>query len=66
MAYFLVTKNRIFRADEPQVIFVLRIIFETIWTILRVNFQLLKALALWVVPPEPKDVTDDIVLVSLF
>ncbi|XP_022821732.1 17-beta-hydroxysteroid dehydrogenase 13-like isoform X2 [Spodoptera litura] len=51
-------------AEEPQVIYVLRIIFEIIWMILRLNLEIIKALFRVVVPQDRKDVTGDIVLVT--
>uniref|UniRef100_A0A2H1VJQ9 Short-chain dehydrogenase/reductase 3 n=1 Tax=Spodoptera frugiperda TaxID=7108 RepID=A0A2H1VJQ9_SPOFR len=55
---------KIFRAEEPQVIYVLRIIFEVIWMILRLNFEIIKALFRVVVPQDRKDVTGDVILVT--
>lgn len=57
---------KIFRAEEPQVIYVLRIIFEVIWMLLRLNFEIIKALFRVVVPQDRKDVTGDVILVSDF
>lgn len=51
-------------ADEPQIIFVFRVIFEVIWTLLRLQFQIWKAIGRFCIPPEPKDVTDEIVLIT--
>ncbi|KAF9797163.1 hypothetical protein SFRURICE_018633 [Spodoptera frugiperda] len=51
-------------AEEPQVIYVLRIIFEVIWMILRLNFEIIKALFRVVVPQDRKDVTGDVILVT--
>ncbi|CAH1639958.1 unnamed protein product [Spodoptera littoralis] len=51
-------------AEEPQVIYVIRIIFEIIWMILRLNLEIIKALFRVVVPQDRKDVTGDIVLVT--
>ncbi|XP_050554588.1 17-beta-hydroxysteroid dehydrogenase 13-like isoform X2 [Spodoptera frugiperda] len=51
-------------AEEPQVIYVLRIIFEVIWMLLRLNFEIIKALFRVVVPQDRKDVTGDVILVT--
>ncbi|CAH0695519.1 unnamed protein product [Spodoptera exigua] len=51
-------------AEEPQVIYVLRIIFEVIWVLLRLNLEIVKALFRVVVPQDRKDVKGDIVLVT--
>ncbi|KAH9628427.1 hypothetical protein HF086_015957 [Spodoptera exigua] len=55
---------KIFRAEEPQVIYVLRIIFEVIWVLLRLNLEIIKSLFRVVVPQDRKDVKGDIVLVT--
>ncbi|KAF9408263.1 hypothetical protein HW555_011987 [Spodoptera exigua] len=51
-------------AEEPQVIYVLRIIFEVIWVLLRLNLEIIKSLFRVVVPQDRKDVKGDIVLVT--
>lgn len=56
---------RFSRADEPQIISALRVFFEVIWLILRLDFEIVKALFRFALPQEPKDVTEDIVLVSV-
>ncbi|XP_026738787.1 epidermal retinol dehydrogenase 2-like [Trichoplusia ni] len=51
-------------AEEPQIISAIRILFEVIWTHLRLIFEILKALFRFVVPPTPKEVNEDIILIT--
>uniref|UniRef100_A0A2A4K3Z4 Short-chain dehydrogenase/reductase 3 n=2 Tax=Heliothis virescens TaxID=7102 RepID=A0A2A4K3Z4_HELVI len=51
-------------AEEPQIITALRIFFEIIWTILRVDVEIIKTVFRFLIPPEPKDVNDDIILIT--
>ncbi|KAJ8735860.1 hypothetical protein PYW07_007480 [Mythimna separata] len=51
-------------AEEPQIIYAIRIFFEVIWMILRLDVEIIKALFRFVVPVDPKDVTEDIILVT--
>ncbi|KAG6441854.1 epidermal retinol dehydrogenase 2 isoform X2 [Manduca sexta] len=51
-------------ADEPQIIQVIRIILEVIWTIVLLHYELTKAFVKWTVPQEPKDVSEDVILIT--
>lgn len=51
-------------AEEPQIIFVIRLICEIVWTWLKFDFELIKAVYLFLLPQEPKDVSDDIILIT--
>ncbi|XP_047019875.1 epidermal retinol dehydrogenase 2-like isoform X1 [Helicoverpa zea] len=52
------------RAEEPQIITALRIFFEIIWTIIRVDVEIIKTVFRFLIPPESKDVNDDIILIT--
>ncbi|KAJ0182274.1 hypothetical protein K1T71_001643 [Dendrolimus kikuchii] len=58
------TKANLCSEQKPQIILVIRILFEVVWTILRTNYEILKAIIKWFIPPEPKDVSDEIVLIT--
>lgn len=51
-------------AEEPQAIQVIRLILETIWTLLKVNYELIRVFITWILAPEPKDISEDIVLIT--
>ncbi|CAG9796331.1 unnamed protein product [Diatraea saccharalis] len=52
------------QAEEPLVIVAIRIVFEFIWTVLRVDCEIVKALYKWILPSEPKDVSEDVILIT--
>lgn len=54
------------RADEPQVIYVVRLICEIVWIHLKFYFEVLRAMYRTILPQEPKDVRDEVIVVSLF
>ncbi|CAB3256258.1 unnamed protein product [Arctia plantaginis] len=51
-------------ADEPQIIYAIRVFFEVIWMIIKVNYEVLKSTFRMVIPSDPKDVSDDIILIT--
>ncbi|XP_013183978.1 epidermal retinol dehydrogenase 2 [Amyelois transitella] len=51
-------------AEEPQVIGIIRLIVEIIWTHIRLNFEVLRSIYNFFLPREPKDVSEDIVLIT--
>ncbi|KAL0850800.1 hypothetical protein ABMA28_006728 [Loxostege sticticalis] len=51
-------------SEEPLVIVAARVVFEFIWTLLLMNYETIKAIYLWLIPPEPKDVSEDIILIT--
>ncbi|KAL4703727.1 hypothetical protein ACJJTC_016734 [Scirpophaga incertulas] len=51
-------------AEVPVVIVVIRVIFELLWGLVLMNYETMKAIYVWFMPPEPKDVADDIILIT--
>lgn len=41
-----------------------RLFCEFMWTLILVNYEIVKALYFWIMPPEPKDVTEDTILIT--
>ncbi|XP_052750144.1 epidermal retinol dehydrogenase 2-like isoform X3 [Galleria mellonella] len=51
-------------ADEPQVITVIRLTLEVLWAAIRVVFGYLVCIFQHIVPPTPRDVSNEIVLIT--
>lgn len=51
-------------AEEPQIIYAIRVFFEIIWMILRLDLEIVKSLFRFALPADPKDVSDDIILIT--
>ncbi|XP_028169998.1 epidermal retinol dehydrogenase 2-like isoform X2 [Ostrinia furnacalis] len=51
-------------AEEPLVIVAVRLVLEFVWTLIVMNYETLKAIYLFFIPPEPKDVTEDIIFIT--
>ncbi|CAH0405164.1 unnamed protein product [Chilo suppressalis] len=52
------------RAEEPLAIVAVRLVFEFIWVLLRTHYEIGKAVYQWFLPPKPKDVSEDVILIT--
>ncbi|KAM3967837.1 epidermal retinol dehydrogenase 2-like [Aphomia sociella] len=50
--------------EEPRIITVIRIFFGVLWTILQILVAVTKSIYFCIIPPEPKDVSEDIIVIS--
>ncbi|RVE43344.1 hypothetical protein evm_012015 [Chilo suppressalis] len=55
---------QIIMAEEPLAIVAVRLVFEFIWVLLRTHYEIGKAVYQWFLPPKPKDVSEDVILIT--